>query len=98
MRKKVVQDVLWKNLGLRIDKPTSGGSGTSNNGNTARRAFENPNLFTDSLNLDRQLIHKFKIILIALSCQLPLDSNHFEKISHATAELYRVCQKCGNPK
>jgi len=90
IRKKVVQDVLWKNLGLKVDKPKSGGSGTSNNGNTSRRAFENPNLFPDSLNLD-QLIHKFKTILIALSCQLPLDSNRFEKISHATAELYVRC-------
>lgn len=85
----MVQNVIWEKLGLKADKPKSGGSSTSNDGNTARRVFKN--LFADCLNLDCQLIHKFKTILIALSCQLPLDSNHFEKLSHATAELYIKC-------
>lgn len=91
IRKEVVQNIIWEKQGLKADKPKSGGGGTSNDGNTAHRAIENPDLFADCLNLDRQLIHKFKTILIALSCQLPLDPNRFEKLSHATAELYIKC-------
>lgn len=41
-RKKRVQAILWERLGLIVDRPKPGGSGTTNDGNMARRAFENP--------------------------------------------------------
>jgi len=39
-RKKQIQEQLFDRLGLRVDYPKLGGSGTSNDGNTARRAFQ----------------------------------------------------------
>ncbi|CAL1671862.1 unnamed protein product [Lasius platythorax] len=65
-RKQEVQVILWEKLDLRVDKPKVGGSGTTNDGNTARRAFEHPDSFADYLGLNRQLVRNFKTILIAL--------------------------------
>lgn len=36
-------------MDLRVDKPKSGGSGTSNDGNIARRAFENTDFLSECL-------------------------------------------------
>lgn len=87
-RKKHIQDVLWKKLNLKVDMPISGRSGTSNNGNVARRSFEDPDLFAHCLGLDSELIWRFKIILIALSCHLPLDPIRFDDLCISTSELY----------
>src|SRR5262249_22588312 len=51
-RKKEVQVILWEKLALQVDKPKPGGSGTTNDGNTARRAFESPDSFANYLSLD----------------------------------------------
>ncbi|EFN84694.1 hypothetical protein EAI_03530, partial [Harpegnathos saltator] len=51
-RKKIIQACLWEKMGLRVDKPKSGGFGSTNDGNTARRAFKDPNLFAQCLRLD----------------------------------------------
>lgn len=40
------------------------------------------------ITLDSELIRILKIILIALSCQLPLDAIRFEKLCTSIAELY----------
>lgn len=87
-RKAEVQKILWKQLGLNVDKPKPGGSGTTNDGNTARRAFEKPDLLAELLGLDRQMLQNFKTILIALSCQLPVDPVRFDNLAFSTAEIY----------
>lgn len=87
-RKKYIQQILWEKLGLIVDKPKSGGSGTTNNGNTARRAFEDPNLLAELLALDVQMIRNFKKILIALSCHLPIDASKFDELCQSTAKIY----------
>lgn len=51
-RKKLIQQILWEKMGLIVDKPKIGGYGTTNDGNTARRAFENPNLLAQYLNFN----------------------------------------------
>ena len=38
-RKRQIQEALRDRLGLLVDEPRAGGAGTSNDGNTARRAF-----------------------------------------------------------
>lgn len=79
---------MWEKFGLKVDKPKSGRSGTSNDGHIARRAFSNTDLFADCLGLNRQLVSNFKTILIALSCYLPINEQRFEKFCTSTAELY----------
>lgn len=39
-RKREVQTILWQKMGLKVDQPKSGGSGITNDGNTARRALK----------------------------------------------------------
>lgn len=58
-----------------VDKPKSNGFGSTNDGNTARGAFENTKLFAKVTNVDERLIKKCKVILTSL---LPSDS--FRKI------------------
>ena len=83
-----MQNILRKKLGLIVDKPKPGGSGNSNDGNTARRAFENPAILAEYLGLNCQLLQNFKTILIALSIHLPINSNEFDRLCSRTAELY----------
>lgn len=87
-RKSEIQKTLKSRLGLIVDKPKPGGSGTTNDGNTARRAFENPEILSECLGLNCQLLKNFKTILIALSIHLPIDSYEFDKLCSLTAEMY----------
>ena len=45
-KKRIIQNKFIEELGLRVDFPRQGGSGTSNDGNTARRAFKHFDLFS----------------------------------------------------
>lgn len=87
-RKQEIQAILWEKLGLKIDQPKAGGSGTANDGNTARRAFEHPDSFADYLTLDRQMVRNFKTILIALSCEFPINPVCFDTLCTSTAQIY----------
>ena len=40
-------------MGLRVDEPRAGGSGNSNDGNTARRAFRSPADFAACTGVDQ---------------------------------------------
>jgi len=87
-RKKKIQMILWNKLGLKVDKPKAGGSGTSNDGNTACRAFQDPKLFSECLGLDYTFVFNLKTILIALSCKFPINSVLFNKLCLDTAKIY----------
>lgn len=87
-RKQEIQTILWERLGLRVDQPKARGSGTTNDGNTARRAFEHPDSFANYLGLDRQLVRNFKIILIALSCEFSINPVRFDTLCTSTAQIY----------
>jgi len=87
-QKQKIQSMLFQKLGLSVDKPRSGGSGTSNDGNTARRAFKNINCLAECLGINQQLLYRFKIILITLSTHLPINPILFEEFCISTAKLY----------
>jgi len=80
--------ILWNKLGLKVDKPKAGGSSSSNDGNTARRAFQDPKLFSECLGLDYTFVFNLKTILIALSCKFPINSVLFNKLCLDTAKIY----------
>ena len=50
-------------IGLLVDTPRAGGSGTSNTGNTARKAFQNESKFAEILGIDPELIHRIHLML-----------------------------------
>ena len=85
-RKKKIQELFRSQLGLKVDQPKPG-YGTSNDGNTARRAFNDETKFSKICGLDENLIHRFHIILIALSSGLPIDPKKFGPYCLDTAKL-----------
>ena len=57
-KKRIIQNKFIEELGLRVDFPRQGGSGTSNDGNTARRAFKHFDLFSSITGIDKELIER----------------------------------------
>lgn len=75
-------------LGLIVDKPRSGGSGNSNDGNTARKAFHNPDIMSKILNVDIKLVKNLATILGALSSGLNINAAAFKEFALTTAHHY----------
>ena len=62
-KKQHVQELFWERLHLHVDKPRQGGAGSSNDGNTSRRAFQAETEFADITGVDSDLIHRLHVIL-----------------------------------
>ncbi|KAF0287934.1 hypothetical protein FJT64_013657 [Amphibalanus amphitrite] len=75
-------------MGLRVDEPRAGGSGNSNDGNTARRAFRSPAEFAAGTGVDQELIDRVGTVLQAVSCLHRLDIDALSAYCRRTAELY----------
>ena len=56
-RKAKIQRQFRERAGLVVDQPRAGGTGTSNDGNTARRAFGDPKTFSEITGVDEEVIH-----------------------------------------
>jgi hypothetical protein len=74
-------------VGLVVDKPKHG-HGSSNDGNTARRFFSDPEITAEITGVDKNLIKRFSIILQTLACTQPIDPDKFQAFSLETAQLY----------
>lgn len=85
-KKKHVQDE-YRKFGLIIDQPKQG-SGNTNDGNTARRFFSDPETASEITGVDLNLIFRFKIILEVLACNEEIDSRKFGDYAKETAKIY----------
>ncbi|KAG4066278.1 hypothetical protein HA402_000502 [Bradysia odoriphaga] len=65
------------------------GSGNTNDGNTARRFFEDPSFSAKSTGLNRELINRFRVILGAISSGVAVDASKFRVFAKETALLYK---------
>ncbi|XP_059216468.1 uncharacterized protein LOC131994136 isoform X2 [Stomoxys calcitrans] len=74
-------------LGINVDAVKQG-MGTTNDGNTARRFFENPAKTADVIGIKEELIHRFKIILAAINCNAAVDTSKFHIYCMDTAKLF----------
>ena len=82
-------DKLQDQLGVLVDMPgTNGGSTT--NGNTIRRCFEEPRLLTDVLGLSFELVNGIIVVWRTLRCSDPLDANRFKKYCMKLVKLYEL--------
>ena len=54
-------------MGLLVDVPKSGGSGTTNDGKTARRFFSNEEVSGAITGIDQDVIDRFSVISQTLS-------------------------------
>lgn len=86
-RKKIVQDKFKEELNLLIDVVKQG-SGTTNDGNTARKFFEDPDKTSSITGLDKDLIRSFAVILQAISSGEAIDVPKFKDYAQKTAEKY----------
>lgn len=83
-RKKYVQEKFWNEMGLRISMPKQNGSGNSNDGNTARRAFANTKQFASITNFSEDLLNIFHTILITISSNYYINSEKFRLLCETT--------------
>lgn len=74
-------------IGLSIDVVRQG-SGTSNDGNTARRFFQDPKFASETTGVDERLIHRFAVILVTMASGRKIDSDRFQAYCFETAELF----------
>lgn len=64
------------------------GSGTTNDGNSARRFFKNPKLSAKVTGVDETLIDWFRVILTCLSSGRDIDPEKFDEYASETADHY----------
>lgn len=84
--KKRIQVEFKEQLGLIIDKPLHC-YGSSNDGNTARRFFENPELTSSITGIDINILKRFKIILATINSKKQINVDKFEMFAYETKEL-----------
>lgn len=85
--KRKIQEEFKRKLGLLVDV-VKHGSGTTNDGNTARRFFSNIDTTAEITGLNKELIKRFAIILQAISCGEAVDAKRFGKFATDTARLF----------
>lgn len=86
-RKLKIQNEFRVKLGLIVDKPRSGGSGTSNDGNTARKFFSKSKVSAEITGLRQDLIDRCSTILQVLSSGFNIDFEKFNNYALETARL-----------
>lgn len=64
------------------------GKGSTNDGNTARRFFQDPEKAAEITGIDESLVKRFGIILQAISCGHKLNTEVFRKYALETAKLF----------
>lgn len=82
-----IQSEFKSKMSLIIDKPKPG-YGNSNDGNVARKFFQNYEMSSSITGIDAALIKKFYFILQILSSGFKVDEKKFRKFCLDTAELY----------
>ena len=85
--KSRIQKKFFSKLGLHVDKPRSD-FGTSNNGNTVRKFFENAEVSSEITRIDLSLILRFRTLLIAISSVEKINSEKFKAFATETAYQY----------
>lgn len=86
-RKVNIQHQFKGQLGLNIDKPKSG-FGSTNDGNTARRFFGNPESSSNITGINIQLIKNLGIILRVISSGLHINIYTFTSLINETKQMY----------
>lgn len=86
-RKKEIQEQFKDQMGLLVDVPKAG-FGNTNDGNTSRRFFSNPETAGRITGIDVDFLKKLKIILEVLASGFSIDTEKFSIYLRSTAELY----------
>ena len=87
-KKNLIQSRFRNEVGLVIDISRSGGSGSSNNGNTARRFFRKAEQTAAIINVDVHLIKRIYVVLCTLSSGFMIDADKLKDYCLETAQLF----------
>ena len=87
-KKLEIKQKLKSIFGVMVDMPKPGGSGNTNDGNTARKLFQNSALFAEATGVSSDLIHRLHILLCIINCNLQIDADKFASYCHDTAKLW----------
>lgn len=82
-----IQKRFKNEMGLIVDKPKPG-YGNTNDGNTARRFFKNPEQSAEITGLDVNLIKKFDILLRAVSSGYDINIEKFVNLAQDARKVY----------
>lgn len=85
--KKKIQEAFRLEMGLLVDKPKPG-YGSSNDGNTARRFFDDPETSSRITGVDKDIIWRFKVILATISCGHKIKVDVFKNYCLDTASRF----------
>lgn len=85
-KKKRIQAEFIEKVGIKVDVVKQG-TGTTNDGNTSRRFFENPLLTAEITKIDSRLITRLSVILEVICCNFSIDTEKFKVYSEETAKL-----------
>ena len=83
--KEKIQKRFREELGLTVDVPKPG-FGTSNDGNTARKALNSPELFADIVGVKVELILRLRNILIVVNSGYEINIESFDAYCKETSE------------
>lgn len=86
-RKKIIQEKFRRETGLIVDVPKVG-FGNTNDGNTSRRFFSNPELAAEITGVDYNFIYRLKVILEVISSGHKVHLDKFADYCIDTAKLY----------
>ncbi|XP_031780994.1 uncharacterized protein LOC116416450 [Nasonia vitripennis] len=86
-KKKEIQDQLKSELSILVDAPTQG-SGITNNGNTARKFFNNIDVVARITGFNEHLLYRFKVILAVISSNCLVNNAAFGAYCKETAFKY----------
>jgi hypothetical protein len=87
-RKTIIQAEFKRKAGFKPDVPRAGGSGSSNDGNMARRFFADPALTAEITEVDETFIARLSVILGALCSGYELNLQRYKEYCLETARLY----------
>lgn len=83
-----IQSKIKEELHILVDMPKDGGAGNTTTGNICRRAFNQPQVLAQILNLNVQLVENISIILSVLNYQEQINNVEFKKLCDNTFNLY----------
>lgn len=86
-KKNYIQNRLRTEMGLLVDIPKQGG-GNTNDGNSARKFFKDPEKSANIIGIDVELVKRFAIILSTLSSGYSIKTDKFKSYCFETAEIF----------
>lgn len=86
-KKKYLQEKFRSELGLLVDMPKQQ-TGNTNDGNTARKFFQNAEKSAEITGVNVELIKRFHIILETINSGYFINVDKFHEFAKATRELY----------